>query len=43
MLQPKSLETAPALIAPHGDLGNAAVHSTDRPQTMQKTKPEFAF
>jgi hypothetical protein len=42
MLQPKSFEKTPALIAPHGDLGIGAGKIADRPQTMQKTRPEFA-
>jgi hypothetical protein len=43
MLRAKSFEKTPALIAPHGDLGNGAANSADRPQTMQETKPELAF
>jgi len=42
MLQPKNFEKTLALIAFHGDLGIGAGDSADRPQTMQKTKPELA-
>jgi hypothetical protein len=42
MLQPKSFEQTPALIAPYGALGIGMGNSADRPQIMQETRPEFA-
>jgi hypothetical protein len=42
MLHSRNFEKPPARMAFHGDLGIGAGHSADRPQTMQKTKPELA-
>jgi hypothetical protein len=42
VLPPKSFEKTPARLATHGDLGVEAGNLADRPQTMQKTRPELA-
>jgi hypothetical protein len=42
VLPPKHFEKMPALMMFHGDLGIGAGNRADRPQTMQKTRPELA-